>query len=64
VHQQVNKTWQKKGSVAPLVHQEDDDGNPNLSNTCVGFFWKYEGTNAIIPSLDYLINQGWEIVQK
>ena len=45
---------------APLVHQENDD--INMSNMCTGFFWKYEGTNAIIPTLDYLIDQGWQIV--
>ena len=44
---------------APLVHQEGDD---NMSNVCVGFFWKYEGINAIIPTLDYLIDQGWQLV--
>ena len=45
---------------APLVHQESDD--INMSNVCVGFFWKYEGTNAVIPTLDYLIDRGWQIV--
>ena len=45
---------------APLVHQESDDAD--MSNACVGFFWKYEGTNAVIPTLDYLIDQGWQIV--
>jgi hypothetical protein len=44
---------------APLVHQESDD--TNMSKVCVGFFWKYEGTNAVIPTLDYLIDQGWQI---
>lgn len=45
---------------APLVHQESDD--TDISNACVGFFWKYERTNAVIPTLDYLIDQGWGIV--
>ena len=42
----------------PLAHQESDD---TMSNAGVGFFWKYEGTKAVVPTIDYLINQGWEI---
>lgn len=44
---------------APVVHQEDD--NPLVSNICIGFFSQYDGSNAVVPVVEYLINEGWEI---
>ena len=45
---------------APVVHQEDPD--PILDCGCVGFFSEYDGINALVPTIDHFIENGWEIV--
>jgi hypothetical protein len=44
---------------APVVHQEED--NDNLSNVCLGFFSQFDGNNALVPTVDFLIADGWQI---
>ena len=44
---------------APVVHQEDDDDN--VSNVCLGFFYQFDGNNALVPTVDFLIADGWQI---
>ena len=46
---------------APVVHQEDED--PLLDCGCVGVFSDYDGINALVPTIDHLVEKGWELVK-
>ena len=59
VHQPLRHENPKQAYTgAPVVHQEDI--KEEISNLCAGFFSGFDGTNVLVPTLDYLLDRGWD----
>jgi hypothetical protein len=57
------RLWHQSRSPLPPLRTNQEDENPILDCGCVGFFSEYDGINALVPTIDHLVEKGWEILK-